>query len=313
LNIVRNRSSIPIPRVHAYSPSNENVIGLPYIIMDYVHGTTAFNLSVAAGNPMQIPTQYFDHYSTQIAKIMVELASIRFERIGSLTGGLSSDTIDDVRIGPIAETGEGHYDTAQDFYTRYPAALARTLYNDSMAPDSGGGEIVRRLPAFLDTARESSPEEVTYGLANFELGTNNVLVNASFDILAVIDLDSVIAAPRAVLHHFPWCIGADPGIPGVGPIQAFGDWNGRMDMCRRFAKIVERVADVEAEQGKERSFSAIEFFGKEALGFRALAFFRVKQSWVDQEWVPGLDWMHKCSDGELLKWYGMEDVTINNT
>jgi hypothetical protein len=314
LHINRSRSSIPIPKIHTYSISNENAIGFPYIIMDYVHGTTAFNLSVAAGNPTHIPIQYFDHYSAQIAKIMVELASMRFERIGSLIGNLSPDAIDDARIGPIAETGEGPYDTAQKFYTKYPAVLARVLYNDSMASDSGGSEVIRRLPSFLGTIREESrSEEVTYGLTNFELGTNNVLVNSSFDVLAVIDWDSVIAAPRAVLHHFPWCIGADPGIPGAGPIRAFGDWNGRMDMCKEFARVVGRVANVEVDQGKERSFSAIEFFGKEALGFRALAFFRVKQRWVDEEWVAGLDWMHRCSDGELLRWHGMEDVTTNST
>jgi hypothetical protein len=199
--------------VHAYSLANGNAVGFPYIIMDYVHGTTALELSTAAGNYMHVPAQYLNHYYTQMAKIMVELASLRFECIGSLIGNISSDNVGEVKVGPIAETGEGPYQTALEFYTNYPKALARALYNDSMATDSGGSEIIRRLPILsLGAAAESSSSKVsTYGLTNLEMGTHNVLVNASFDILAVIDWDSVIAAPHAVLHQFPWCIGGDPG------------------------------------------------------------------------------------------------------
>lgn len=48
-----------------------------------------------------------------------------------------------------------------------------------------------------------------FGLTNLDIGTNNVLVNENFDIVAVIDWDSVVTAPGAVLHQFPWCIGAE--------------------------------------------------------------------------------------------------------
>ena len=146
---------------------------------------------------------------------------------------------------------------------------------------------------------------------NLELGTHNVLINASFDVLAIIDWDSVIAAPSAALHQFPWCVGADPGIPGVCPVHAFGDWEGRMDMWRRFAKILKRVSDVRAKQGNKQSFSAVKFFSKEAMASRALAFFKVKVSWVDNQWLPGLDWIRRHSDGELLDWYGMGNTTTS--
>lgn len=282
--------------------------------MDYIHGTTAFNLSVAAGNGLTIPAQYVDHYYAQIAEIMVELACFQFDKIGSLMGNLSSNSFDEYTIGPVAETGEGPYDNANDFYIGYPGALARTLYNDSTAPDSGGSETIRRLPELLNTAREaSSSHEGPYSLANLELGTHNVLVNASFDIVGVIDWDTVIAVPSAVLHQFPWCIGGDPGIPGLGPIAAFGDWDNRIGMCKKFAEAVESVANRKAREGQMKRFSANEFFSKEALTFRALTFFRVKQNWVDEQWGPGLDWLHDCSDDDILKWYGIKpSVSMNS-
>jgi hypothetical protein len=283
-------------------------------MMDYVHGTTAFNLSVAAGNGLTIPGQYVDHYYAQIAEIMVELASFQFDQIGSLIGNLSSNSIDEYTIGPIAEIGEGPYDTANDFYIGYPAALARSLYNDSTAPDSGGSETICRLPELLNTAREaSSSHKGLYSLANLELGTHNVLVNTSFDVLGVIDWDTVIAVPSTVLHQFPWCIGGDPGIPGLGPIPAFGDWDKRMEMCKKFAEVVESVANRKAKEGQMKIFSANEFFSKEALIFRALAFFRVKQNWVDEQWGPGLVWLHNCSDYDILRWYGIETSVSNSS
>lgn len=281
--------------------------------MDYVHGTTALELSAAAGNFMHVPAQYVDHYYAQIAQIMVELASLRFERIGSIFCDLSSGDIDKVEIGPIAQIGEGPYETAQKFFTRYPAAIAKTLYNDPVASDSGGAEVIRRVPHLCGAREISTSHLKSYGLVNLELGTHNVLVNATYDILSVIDWDSVVAAPSAVLHQFPWCVGADPGIPGIGPLMVFGDWDGRMEMCRKFANVLGQASDIRVKQGKEPTFSAIDFFSKEALAFRALAYFRVKQRWVDEHWVPGLDWLQRCSDEELLDWYGMGDSVPNDT
>jgi hypothetical protein len=96
-------------------------------------------------------------------------------------------------------------------------------------------------------------------------------------------------------------------------VQVFGDWDGRIDMCRKFAMILEKAAEVETTEEEQRLFSAVEFFSKDALTFRALAFFRVKQKWVDEQWIPGLDWMERCSDGDLLKWFGMADMMPNST
>ncbi|KUJ09076.1 uncharacterized protein LY89DRAFT_319229 [Mollisia scopiformis] len=279
MKYLRAKTTIPIPRIYAYSLQNDNTIGFPYIIMDYIHGTTAFHLSAKFGNPLSIPARYLNHYYTQVTKITRELASLQFALIGSLTGDPDSVTMDEVKIGPIAETGEGPYETAQDFYTNYPAAIAGALYSDPQAPDSGGCETIRRLPGLLQTCiEETCPQEVIYSLTNLEMGTHNILVNNSFDILAVIDWDTVIAALSAVRHQFPWCIGGDPGIPGIGPIKAFGEWEERLEMCRVFAAISERSIDEEVKDGKERLFSAAKFFSKEALAFRALAFFRIKQS-----------------------------------
>jgi hypothetical protein len=275
--------------------------------MDYVHGSTAFALATIAGNPLAIPAMYVGHYYTQIAAIMVELASIRFDHIGSLTN-VGDSSLEKVSIGPIAETGSGPYKTAEQFYTHYPAALAKALYDgDATATQSGGKEIIRRLPHLLSTQKQASfSQENTFGLSNLELGTHNVLVNSSYDVLAVIDWDSVISAPSAVLHQFPWCIGGDPGIPGVGPVDVFGEWEGRLELCGRFAAAVERAEELGAQTRKEGKilFERRGFFGKEALAFRALAFFRVKQSWVDDQWIPGLDWLERCSEMELLTWYG---------
>ena len=46
--------------------------------MDYIHDTTAFELSTAHGNPMSIPPAYADHYYAQLADTMAQLASLRF-------------------------------------------------------------------------------------------------------------------------------------------------------------------------------------------------------------------------------------------
>ena len=84
--------------------------------MDYIHDTTAFELSTAHGNPMSIPPAYADHYYAQLADTMAQLASLRFP----LSASLLRTPLANYIIGLIAETNTGPYPPPHAFYHNYP-------------------------------------------------------------------------------------------------------------------------------------------------------------------------------------------------
>lgn len=45
LNLIHNRTTIPVPRVHAWGPATSNLLGLgPFIMMDFINGVSLSDL-----------------------------------------------------------------------------------------------------------------------------------------------------------------------------------------------------------------------------------------------------------------------------
>lgn len=102
--------------------------------MDYINGTTAFELSATHGNSMSIPPAYADHYFAQLADIMVQLASLRFPSIGSITEGSSANYTTSL----ITETYTGSYPNPHAFYHNSLLDLAlRRCLNRPHTPRPG--------------------------------------------------------------------------------------------------------------------------------------------------------------------------------
>jgi hypothetical protein len=99
----------------------------------------------------------------------------------------------------------GPYPTSHAFHHKYPLDHVHALQGHSEWPPSFSAQIVRSFPTLnlsVSASAASTPLSGN-GLANLELENNNVLVDAAFNILAVIDWDATSATPRAVLHQFP--------------------------------------------------------------------------------------------------------------
>ncbi|WEW61183.1 hypothetical protein PRK78_006673 [Emydomyces testavorans] len=291
MEFVRRHTNIPVPKVHAYEfRENNNPVGVPYSLMDYVHGSTAEELSNSyPGDHEGIPEKYADKFMRQVAQIMVQLAALRLPKIGSIVP-MEKDS-----------TESGPYKTASEFYQDYPIALAKTLYSDNWVNKR------QILNAFLDLAAtfpQSSSGRDGFGLANYDLGPNNFIVDAEFNVLAVIDWDSVIAVPDAALHRFPFLMGMDCAAPGI--VSKHSAKLKRERLALRFANIVEQVARKESlEKPYGPVLTKLGFYSKEALAFRALVYYKMKQDFVDDEWLRGLRWLGGKNDDELARFYNV--------
>ncbi|KAI9059521.1 hypothetical protein FKP32DRAFT_1679786 [Trametes sanguinea] len=82
MEYIVGRTSVPIPRVHAYSSGVNNALGRPYMLMDKVHGTPLVDVwnDPAWWTGDRRRENLFD----SLAGYMVELASLQFDKIGRL-------------------------------------------------------------------------------------------------------------------------------------------------------------------------------------------------------------------------------------
>lgn len=308
--VLSERSSqstdIPIPKVYDYDLDDQNTVGCPFSLMEYVHGNTAEEVAQSfPGDHEGIPEEFEEKFWRQVGRIMVQLASIRMPNIGSIYRDESDPS--KFVVGPLVKTGSGPYESSANFYTDYPVALGKTL---SARGDTAAGQD-ELLEAFRSIAASFSPtgaeagERLSkgFGLANYDLNPNNILVDREFNILAVIDWDSVISVPDAALYRMPFLMGIACPVPGSvddrPPVVK------RWILARRFAAVVEEVAREKCMGTGSPGFLFTQagFFSKDAVAFRSLVDVQMKQDWVNAAWLEGLKWLQEQSDAKVTNFY----------
>ncbi|EFY86254.1 hypothetical protein MAC_07708 [Metarhizium acridum CQMa 102] len=223
-------------------------------------------------HPRAVPREIL----TPIANIMTQLASVRLPKIGSIFRDAAGSFV----VGPLIETGSGPYDSAAEFYADYPLALGKTF---------------RSLAASFPppAAREGRGCAEDFGLANYDLNPNNVLVDREFNILAVIDWDSVVSVPDAALYRFSRLMGVGCAIPGV--VGEHGLELKRDGLGRQFAKVVEAWG--------EQARKDCQDVNSGPLAFRSLISVKQGQDFVNEEWMQGLAWLSDHSEQQVAHFY----------
>ncbi|KAJ5114023.1 hypothetical protein N7456_002557 [Penicillium angulare] len=168
------RSSIPVPEVYYYD-LGPNKVGAPYILMEYIPGTTATRHCNNLGGGSGIGSLYQDPDTARFY------------------------------IGPDSKTGKGPFDSALDYY--------RSLANDKLedflqtasmdeAEDCSVG-----LPVLFEKLMELHYHRRSpmgpFGIASKHFGAGSLLVDENFKILAFNDFECLIAAPVELQAQLP--------------------------------------------------------------------------------------------------------------
>ncbi|GIZ49901.1 hypothetical protein CKM354_001291800 [Cercospora kikuchii] len=210
MEYLRKHTIIPVPEVFAYDLDANNEIGAPYMILSYIHGTSAEELADAKSYDLHSNTDFWK----QMAAIQMELASCTFDQIGSIykiDGHFS--------IGPEVVSGQGPWDTADAFWhdlTKHYQDIAHQ-YCDENIKDSPSFELPKKFTDLIKSY--GKPDHRRFHLVNRDFGIHNVLVNDDFEIVGVIDFDGVIAAPIEMVAQFPCVSGIDRPMPFYEEIE----------------------------------------------------------------------------------------------
>jgi hypothetical protein len=203
-----------VPELFAHNADPANEVGVAYMLLEYIHGTTAAELREIHGTaPATYGTPEQDHkFRKQMAKIQAEVLSFTFPLIGSL---YYSEDKSSFYIGPSLETGKGPWKTSTDYYRdladhRLKNAAARGVPRAKDSPAFA-------LPVLLNHLMTIHSEEHTgpFRLINRDFGAHNILVDNDFNIVGVVDFDGVMAGPLEMAAQYPVlsCMTLEP--PGV--------------------------------------------------------------------------------------------------
>jgi hypothetical protein len=91
IKLIRQETTVPVPRIHAWGPSIQNPLGLgPFIVMEFIQDGVSLNdlLKDVDGGTRLLREDLTDYEMEEIyrqfASILLQIFSLDFDRIGSL-------------------------------------------------------------------------------------------------------------------------------------------------------------------------------------------------------------------------------------
>ncbi len=272
-----------MPGVHGFSAHRTDEVGPPYMLLDYIHGTTADKSGL---NNDQVL-----HVLKQMADIMVDLANHRFDKIGAIY----TNEPGEFEIGRDLETGGGPYQNAQEYYNavskhRFQFYANGYFYTNSDAKRDPGLHLPSLFNQMMDILTDCATDSGPFSLTNTDIGFHNILLNEALNIVGVIDCDTVKAAPIHVVAQYPDfsdIIIPTPGLATKKPMAKKVLAEGTIV----FGKFLKMIAEAEGRIGGETPI-AVAMNSDGARLFEGLQSYMGHQDWVNVEWVESYWYMY---------------------
>ena len=207
MQLLKRETTIPIPQVYAFDHSFENPLGCPFILMEYVSGTslthTWLDESIAR-----------DSLEKRREKILHDLAYAmqQLNKFTSPQGG--SPLFDDQKkLKGVGPRKGFHYEACWEDgslpavfhktgpFTNASSFVSSLLPDIDMAPDDGYKNIRRLLLRFIDWIPNSAVGEIndqSFVLTHADFDLQNILVSPDGHLISIIDWDGVVFAPRCL-------------------------------------------------------------------------------------------------------------------
>ncbi|KAH6973591.1 hypothetical protein BKA56DRAFT_676271 [Ilyonectria sp. MPI-CAGE-AT-0026] len=220
MKFLKAKTDIPVPEVHSYNTEQDNVVGAPYILMDYIHGNVAFEMRRAkdCDSGLYGTPERDRSFRREMARIQAVLATFTFDQIGSL---YQNPTTEEFFVGPDVVTDKGPWSNSSDYYADVAQHSLRVCVDNAEPEVLTSASFT--LPVIFTNLMElcggsdgnsSNGPAAPFCLTNRDLGPQSLLVDEEFHIVGVIDLDVIMAAPYEIAAQFPLCAGLDPEPPG---------------------------------------------------------------------------------------------------
>ncbi|GKZ32695.1 hypothetical protein AbraIFM66950_002294 [Aspergillus brasiliensis] len=264
LKLVRERTTIPVPRVWAWGPAASNPLGLgPFIMMEYIEGVGLSDILRDPGS----------QDSSRMAGFMLQLFNLNFEHIGSLPSP-SVLLRDDARMDftlPRPLTFKAHsilqYGGVDTFGDRTKGFTTTTEYFQYVAnqdweqlahqPNSTCGQYdaqnkyvaFKVLKTLIPDLVHPMYDHGKFKLICDDLGLANLIVRGKDDltVVGVVDLEWSYIGPAQLFGSAPWWLLQDR------PVNSAWDCNGEEppEITARYFKYLDMFIQIlEEEEAK---------------------------------------------------------------
>ncbi|KAK1966174.1 hypothetical protein LY78DRAFT_703131 [Colletotrichum sublineola] len=207
ISLVRQKTNIPIPEVHAIEARRDCEVKAPFMLMDCLPGNVGMDLG------MTIPRPYKQTFLRRLAQIHVQLATVQLPMIGTIVSRNEDGTY---RQGPIRGLG-GPFNTATEFFEAWAAKTTFGMTEEELQTTSGqyADEIIPSVSSFPRSisnlaSRLSARDHGPFPLCHGDFGHNNIVVDDEYHVLGLIDWEASFAGPWEMVGDFPLTLSMVP-------------------------------------------------------------------------------------------------------
>jgi hypothetical protein len=242
MQLVRKRTSIPVPHVYGFNVDAKNPFGFRYILMEALPG-----LVPDRGLAHSVPKTYWDKVTKQFADYYYQLSTIRFSRIGTLTTGPNIDQ------EPHIASADGPTTSIEYFYSLRKSHTKEIT--SAHAGDESWGTAAWILEQAVPTMVGQEFLRGPFPLCHIDLHYKNILVDDEFNITGIIDWSDAQTVPIERFLITPEFV-TFPGLSAEenAPIIAFRDMFAAA-LRKKEAEATEK-SDDEGKRDGERLFMA---------------------------------------------------------
>ncbi|XWW98100.1 hypothetical protein V2A60_006096 [Cordyceps javanica] len=195
--LIKNNTTIPIPRVFDFEASANQPFGYPFILMERLPGHHVSN-----GLARSVPQEHHAKIAKQLANVFSELQNLTFSRIGRILCGDKADGR--AEVIPMAwHFSPGPLETSLEyFYSQRQHENRKIMAMHSDADPNwltACWVLKSALPYIVIEDRVRGP----FPLCHLDLHYGNMLFDADYNLTGIIDWSNAQAAPLEQLSVCP--------------------------------------------------------------------------------------------------------------
>ncbi len=206
MQFLKENTQIPVPEVYGYDFAYANVLGTPYIFMEYIAGKP-YPFPFSAQRP--IKDDDLIKIDTQLTSFAWQLSKQPFDKIGQLRFATGEGR--GVAIGPIIDRKErlyGPFTSSRTFYIE----RAKTVYEfetrrDLLGEDFNVEDSLESVALHVLAAENAGKECFDSGpfiLQHADMHWQNLLFDEQCTIVGVIDWEWTQTVPVDSFNLLPW-------------------------------------------------------------------------------------------------------------
>ncbi|KAN0083177.1 hypothetical protein V8E54_002265 [Elaphomyces granulatus] len=225
MRFIREKTTIPLPEVYAFDTTSENEIGVPYIVMSFIDGSTVLSMWFDKTGPTPLEERRLRTLDT-VAQAMSQLQKFQFDKIGSLQFNSGTDSIEigpcykwddgqigDENYGKIAIIEQfGPFNTSQSYLEYFVKHNERTGKPDPYRLGIGSQKLLSMMIPCLPCPRKSFLAREKFVLSLPDFNPQNILIDERGNLTGIIGWGNVQTVPRFLGYSsFPSWITRDWG------------------------------------------------------------------------------------------------------